>query len=81
MMQLQVHQLRPPETALSSLYSTQIQSFLFCLLMTDLLPGAPRVLRFWISAELGGPSTSWKFAHPGSLHVLEVCITQPFLQP
>lgn len=30
--------------------------------MADLLPGTPRALRFWISAELGGPSTSRGFA-------------------
>lgn len=30
--------------------------------MADLLLGTPRVLRFCLSAELGGHSTSWKFA-------------------
>lgn len=61
-MQVQVHQLKPPETAAGSCSSTWVQSFLFCSLMADLPPAAPRALRFWISAELGGPSTPWKFA-------------------
>lgn len=61
-MQLQVHQLRPPRDCWKFMSSTQFQSLLFCLLMADLLPGTPRALRFWISAELGGPSTSRGFA-------------------